>query len=246
MTKRSKNDAEQHRAKNGCIKRKTSVSKQNRSDFVSLRGLCKNGTLILIESAFIQPRTLVSHIKTFHFRVIARPQRGRGNLKVEGMESRGEAREHEARRNTHNGSRKTGNTAQSAFSASFSDSGSFRFIMPRSGMPPRSVKDCRVGRTRPPRNDKTDRFVGKRSNFRSEKFRIRPGGAPPRCFSGSAISRGHKPAFHMRSIFHLLKEQISLRSHTRPKAEFHCAVRTVPCRVRRKERPPQIDFAATV
>ena len=52
--------------------------------------------------------------------------------------------------------------------------------------------------------------------------------------------------FHMRSIFHLLKEQISLRSHARPKAEFHCAVRTVPYRVRRKERSPQIDFAATV
>ena len=31
------------------------------------------------------------------FCVIARPQRGRGNLKVEGMASRGEAREHEAR-----------------------------------------------------------------------------------------------------------------------------------------------------
>ena len=32
-----------------------------------------------------------------NFRVIARPQRGRGNLKAEGMESRGEAREHEAK-----------------------------------------------------------------------------------------------------------------------------------------------------
>ena len=130
--------------------------------------------------------------------------------------------------------------------ASFRDAVSFRFIMLRSGMPSRSVKDCRVGRTRPPRNDKTDRFAGKRSNFQNEKFRIRPGGTPPRRFSGSAISRGHKPVFHMRSIFHLLKEQISPRSHTRPKAEFHCAARTVPCRVGRKERPPQIDFAATV
>ena len=89
-------------------------------------------------------------------------------------------------------------------------------------------------------------FAGKRNNFRSEKFRIRPGGAPPRCFSGSAISHGHQPAFHIHSIFHLLKEQISLRSHARPKAEFHCAARTVPCRVGRKERSPQIDFAATV
>ena len=67
--------------KNGCIKRKVSVSKQNRSDFVSLRGLRKNGTLILIESAFIQPRTLVSQIKTLHFRVIARPRRGRAIFK---------------------------------------------------------------------------------------------------------------------------------------------------------------------
>ena len=33
------------------------------------------------------------------FRVIARPQRGRGNLKVEGMASRTEAREHVAKRN---------------------------------------------------------------------------------------------------------------------------------------------------
>ena len=31
------------------------------------------------------------------FRVIARPQRGRGNLKAEGMASHGEAREHVAK-----------------------------------------------------------------------------------------------------------------------------------------------------
>ena len=72
-------------------------------------------------------------------RVIARPRCGRGNLKVEGMASRGEAGKHEARRNPHNGNRKTGNTAQSAFSASFSDFGSFRFTVPRSGMPFRFV-----------------------------------------------------------------------------------------------------------
>ena len=35
--------------------------------------------------------------KSSRFCVIARPHRGRGNLKVEGMASRGEAREHEAR-----------------------------------------------------------------------------------------------------------------------------------------------------
>ena len=59
MTKRLKDNAEQHRAKNGCIKRKMSVSKQNRPNFVSLRGLCKNGTLILVETACIQPKTFV-------------------------------------------------------------------------------------------------------------------------------------------------------------------------------------------
>jgi len=81
------------------------------------------------------------------------------------MVSRGEARKHEARRNTHNGNRETDSTAHSAFSASFSDSGSFRFIMLRSGMANRSVKDCRVGRTRPPRNDKTGRFCRKTEQF---------------------------------------------------------------------------------
>ena len=35
------------------------------------------------------------------FRVIARPQHGRGNLKAEGMASRGEAREHETGRNSY-------------------------------------------------------------------------------------------------------------------------------------------------
>ena len=113
---------------------KTVDSYEEPAMLVSLRGLCKNGTLILIESAFIQPRTLVSQTKTVHFCVIARPQSGRGNLKVISMASRGEARKREARRNTHNGNRETDNIAHSAFSASFSDSGSFRFIMLRSGM----------------------------------------------------------------------------------------------------------------
>ena len=36
-------------------------------------------------------KTPVFQIKPSQFRVIARPQRGRGNLKVEGMASRGEA-----------------------------------------------------------------------------------------------------------------------------------------------------------
>ena len=36
-------------------------------------------------------------LETFQFRVIARPQRGRGNLKAEGMASRNEARDHKTR-----------------------------------------------------------------------------------------------------------------------------------------------------
>ena len=43
-------------------------------------------------------KTSVFQIKPSRFRVIARPQRGRGNLKVEGVASRDEAREWEARR----------------------------------------------------------------------------------------------------------------------------------------------------
>ena len=39
--------------------------------------------------------------KTPQFCVIARPQRGRGNLKVEGMASQSEAREYETKRNTY-------------------------------------------------------------------------------------------------------------------------------------------------
>ena len=49
--------------------------------------------------------------------------------------------------------------------ASFRDGKSFRFIMLRSGMANRSVKDCRVGRMRPPRNDKSDRFCWKTEQF---------------------------------------------------------------------------------
>ena len=43
----------------------------------------------------IRPKTSVFQTKTFQFCVIARPQRGRGNLKVKGMESQNEAREQE-------------------------------------------------------------------------------------------------------------------------------------------------------
>ena len=50
---------------------------------------------------------------------------------------------------------------------------------------------------------------GKRRN---SKILIRPGGTPPRYFSQSSISRGRKPVFPVRSIFPLLKAQISLQS----------------------------------
>ena len=49
--------------------------------------------------------------------------------------------------------------------SSFYGSVSFRATIVRSGMTNRSVKDCRVGRTRPSRNDKTGRFCGKTEQF---------------------------------------------------------------------------------
>ena len=57
----------------------------------------------------------------------------------------------------------------------------------------------------------------------------RRGVTPQRRFSGSAISRGRKPAFPVRSIFHTIKDRISRRSHTRLKDEFHRAA--FPCLV---------------
>ena len=62
----------------------------------------------------------------------------------------------------------------------------------------------------------------------------RRGATPQRRFSGSAISRGRKFAFLVRSIFHTIKDRISRRSHTRLKDEFHRAAlpRLVPgCRL---------------
>ena len=57
----------------------------------------------------------------------------------------------------------------------------------------------------------------------------RHGATPQRRFAGSAISRGRKPAFPVRSIFHTIKGRISPRSHTRLKDEFHRAA--LPCLV---------------
>ena len=73
------------------------------------------------------------------------------------MASRGEAQEHVAKRNTYN--KKHGNRcivplSLSSFQGFVSFcSTTFRFVMTN-----RSVKDCRVGRTRPPRNDRIVRL----------------------------------------------------------------------------------------
>ena len=69
---------------------------------------------------------------------------------------------------------------------------------------------------------------------------------PQRRFSGSAISRGRKPAFPVRSIFHTIKDRISRRSHTRLKDDFHRAAfpRLVPSKIAAsgaKMRPPRND-----
>jgi hypothetical protein len=56
-------------------------------------------------------------------------------------------------------------------------------------------------------------FVVKLNSFQNEKFVIRRGATPHRRFFGSVISRRRKPAFHMRSIFHLPNGQISLRGY---------------------------------
>ena len=85
-------------------------SKQNRSNFVSLRGAQR-----------------------------------RGNLKAKGVASRGEAREHETRRNPYH--RKTWIRCVSSLLLSlFQGSVSLRSTIVRYGMTNRIVKDCRVGR----------------------------------------------------------------------------------------------------
>ena len=73
------------------------------------------------------------------------------------MASRGEAREHVAKRNTYN--KIHGNRCVVPLSlSSFQGFVSFRSTIFRFVMTNRSVKDCRVGRTRPPRNDRIGRF----------------------------------------------------------------------------------------
>ena len=133
-------------------------------------------------------KTVRFQTKTPRFGVIARPQRGRGNLKAEGMASRGEAREHEARGKPYH--KKWICRVVPLSLSFFQGSVSFRATIVRSGMANRSVKDCRVGRTRrPPRNDKSCGFCGKseqfperndwkRNDFRNETFEKRCGAIP--------------------------------------------------------------------
>ena len=56
------------------------------------------GNLRCILGAALYDRKRPYPPKTSQFCVIARPQRGRGNLEAEGMASRSEAREHEAKK----------------------------------------------------------------------------------------------------------------------------------------------------
>ena len=55
---------------------------------------------------------------------------------------------------------------------------SFRPAIFRYGMTKRIVKDCRVGRTRPPRNDKSDRFCGEMKRFSERKVSNFSGATP--------------------------------------------------------------------
>ena len=115
-------------------------------------------------------KTSVFQIKTLQICVIARPQRGRGNLKVKGMASRNEAREHEVRgnpyREKHDLLRRFASSFFLSRFCSFQGSVSFRSTIFRSGMTNRIVKDCRVGRTRSPRNDrKLAGFMKKPASF---------------------------------------------------------------------------------
>ena len=89
---------------------------------------------------------------------------------------------------------------------SLRDGKSFRQRLPR-----------RAQKLRPPRNDKFGGFCGetkqfperndrKRNNFRNETFESRCGAMPHRCFLGSAVSRGRRLAFPVRSIFHTIEK----------------------------------------
>ena len=138
------------------------------------------------------------YCKTYHFCVIARPQRGRGNLKAEGMASRSEAREHETTKSRNSESSRSDTTATllrkrhftraqaciSRASASFTQSkvvfhGAALAVL-RSGVPVRSVKDCRVGRKKCALLAMTESvcFSEKRSGFQNETLEKRRGTSP--------------------------------------------------------------------
>ena len=107
-----------------------------------------------------------------NFRVIARPHRGRGNLKVIGMASRGEAREHEAKENPYH---KNMGIAASFRFLSLSFKVLFRSVLPYfvSGWQIASLKIAASGaKLRPPRNDRIGR-LDRKYGTQNPLFRFR-------------------------------------------------------------------------
>ena len=137
-----KNDAERYRAKNDCIKQKTSVFQTKTPVLVSLRGRSAAVAILKFEA--------------WH------PVAKHGSTKQEeipitkNMDSR----------------------LHSASSLFIYGSVSLRATIVRYGMANRFVKDCRVGRTRPPRNDKSDRFCGEMKRFSERKVSNFSGATP--------------------------------------------------------------------
>ena len=81
------------------------VSKKARGQL--LRPVLNGAALTAAKSIKILAKQAIFTLKTFQFCVIARPHRGRGNLKAEGMESRNDTREHNAGRDMCNAQCKT-------------------------------------------------------------------------------------------------------------------------------------------
>ena len=115
------------------------------------------------------------YCKTYHFCVIARPQRGRGNLKVWGMASRGEAREYVARgKPYHKNMDSLRRFASSLFIPRFCFVPSYHI----------SLRDDKSHRLRLPRRAQKCAllamtnlmgFAGNRNHFRNETFEKRWG-----------------------------------------------------------------------
>ena len=132
-------------------------------------------------------KTSVFQIKPSQFRVIARPQRGRGNLKAEGMAFLGEAR----------------CPCETDFKHFGNKNGRFYC---------KTYHFCVIARPQSGRGNLKAEGMASRSEARDRKPTKsrnsdlnRHGATPPRRFSGSAISRGRTPAFPVRSIFHTIK-----------------------------------------